>query len=95
MISELIFLAIGQSTCIKPDLHLTLLHKNRSTITIFIALHSWQALQLIVEKALSTTPVPLSLGYSFQRVLECVASGSLLPGNSLQYNRTVDNYRLF
>ena len=37
-----------------------------------------QAMELLVEKALSSTKGPLSPGDAVRRVLECVASGTLL-----------------
>nr|CAB3262648.1 uncharacterized protein LOC100181347 [Phallusia mammillata] len=43
------------------------------------ALSNW-TIELIVEKALGTSPVPISLGSSFLRVLECISAGILLPG---------------
>lgn len=44
-------------------------------------LNDW-TLELVVEKALRTSPVPLSLGGSLQRVFECISSGMLLPGQN-------------
>lgn len=41
-----------------------------------------QAMELLVEKALSSTKGPLSPGDAVRRVLECVASGTLLTGQS-------------
>lgn len=41
-----------------------------------------QALELLVEKALSSAVGPLSPGDAIRRVLECVASGTLLRGQS-------------
>ena len=41
-----------------------------------------QAMELLVEKALSSTKGPLSPGDGLRRVLECVASGMLLAGQS-------------
>lgn len=41
-----------------------------------------QALELLVEKALSSAVGPLSPGGAVRRVLECVASGMLLRGQS-------------
>ncbi|KAM4887304.1 zinc finger RNA-binding protein 2 [Thomomys bottae] len=43
------------------------------------ALPSW-AMELLVEKALSSASKPLSPGDAVRRVLECVATGTLLPG---------------
>lgn len=43
-----------------------------------------QALELLVEKALSSACGHLSPGDGMRRVLECVASGTLLPGQSHQ-----------
>uniref|UniRef100_A0A8C6FXW7 Zinc finger RNA binding protein 2 n=1 Tax=Moschus moschiferus TaxID=68415 RepID=A0A8C6FXW7_MOSMO len=45
------------------------------------ALPDW-AMELLVEKALSSTKGPLSPGDAVRRVLECVASGTLLTGQS-------------
>lgn len=39
-----------------------------------------QAMELLVEKALSSAKRPLSPGDALRRVLECVASGMLLAG---------------
>lgn len=39
-----------------------------------------QALELLVEKAISTSERPMGPGESLRRVFECVASGILLPG---------------
>lgn len=44
-------------------------------------LNDW-TMELVVEKALRTSPVPLSLGGSLQRVFECISSGMLLPGQN-------------
>lgn len=41
-----------------------------------------QAMELLVEKALSSAKGPLSPGDAVRRVLECVASGTLLTGQS-------------
>lgn len=41
-----------------------------------------QAMELLVEKALSSAEGPLSPGDAVRRVLECVASGTLLTGQS-------------
>lgn len=46
------------------------------------ALSAWQAVELLVEKALSSAVGPLSPGDAVRRVLECVASGTLLTGQS-------------
>nr|KAF6402897.1 zinc finger RNA binding protein 2 [Rousettus aegyptiacus] len=46
------------------------------------ALPDW-AMELLVEKALSSAKGPLSPGDAVRRVLECVASGTLLTGQSL------------
>ncbi|CAK8686448.1 unnamed protein product [Clavelina lepadiformis] len=43
------------------------------------ALTDW-AIELLTEKSLCTSPVPLTLGGSFMRVLEVISSGILLPG---------------
>lgn len=43
-----------------------------------------QALELLVEKALSSACGRLNPGDGLRRVLECVASGTLLPGQSHQ-----------
>ncbi|XP_012878077.1 PREDICTED: zinc finger RNA-binding protein 2 [Dipodomys ordii] len=43
------------------------------------ALPAW-AMELLVEKALSSAAKPLSPGDAVRRVLECVATGTLLPG---------------
>lgn len=39
-----------------------------------------QPLELLVEKAISTSERPMGAGESLRRVLECVASGILLEG---------------
>lgn len=37
-------------------------------------------MELLVEKCLSSSDQPLGPGEAFRRVLECVASGVILPG---------------
>lgn len=44
--------------------------------------HTAQAMELLAEKALSSASGPLSPGDGMRRVLECVASGTLLEGQS-------------
>uniref|UniRef100_H2Z308 DZF domain-containing protein n=1 Tax=Ciona savignyi TaxID=51511 RepID=H2Z308_CIOSA len=44
------------------------------------AISDW-ALELLVEKSLRTSPVPMSLGGSLQRVMEVIGSGILLAGS--------------
>ena len=41
---------------------------------------SFQSLELLVEKCLSSAEQPLGPGEAFRRVLECISSGILLPG---------------
>lgn len=50
---------------------------------LFFCPHLAQAMELLVEKALSSAKEPLSPGDAVRRVLECVASGTLLTGQSL------------
>lgn len=40
----------------------------------------WQPLELICEKAIATCNRPLGAGEALRRVMECLASGILLPG---------------
>lgn len=46
-------------------------------------LHSVQAMELLVEKAISSASAPLSPGDALRRVFECISSGILLPGKIL------------
>lgn len=39
-----------------------------------------QAMELLVEKAISSASAPLSPGDALRRVFECISSGILLPG---------------
>ncbi|KAK6644082.1 hypothetical protein RUM43_000347 [Polyplax serrata] len=48
-------------------------------VPIWAPLNSW-AMELLVEKVISSANGPLSLGDSLRRVMEAVASGILLPG---------------
>ncbi|EEB15986.1 zinc finger protein RNA binding protein, putative [Pediculus humanus corporis] len=48
-------------------------------VPIWAPLNSW-AMELLVEKVISSASCPLSLGDSLRRVMEAVASGILLPG---------------
>lgn len=50
-------------------------HDKLHTLLVFL-----QALELLVEKAISTSERPMGPGESLRRVFECVASGILLPG---------------
>lgn len=50
-------------------------HDKSYTLLVFL-----QALELLVEKAISTSERPMGPGESLRRVFECVASGILLPG---------------
>jgi hypothetical protein len=43
-------------------------------------LYSFQSLELLVEKCLSSAEQPLGPGEAFRRVLECISSGIILPG---------------
>lgn len=45
-----------------------------------ITVHCVQAMELLVEKAISSASVPLSPGDALRRVFECISSGILLPG---------------
>lgn len=47
------------------------------------ALLPLQAMELLVEKAISSASAPLSPGDALRRVFECIASGILLPGKTL------------
>lgn len=40
----------------------------------------FQAMELLVEKAISSASAPLSPGDALRRVFECISSGILLPG---------------
>uniref|UniRef100_A0A7N6A3D0 Zinc finger RNA-binding protein n=1 Tax=Anabas testudineus TaxID=64144 RepID=A0A7N6A3D0_ANATE len=42
--------------------------------------HSVKAMELLVEKAISSASAPLSPGDALRRVFECISSGILLPG---------------
>lgn len=46
---------------------------------------SVQAMELLVEKAISSASAPLSPGDALRRVFECISSGILLPGKILYY----------
>ncbi|XP_036384402.1 zinc finger RNA-binding protein-like isoform X1 [Megalops cyprinoides] len=48
-------------------------------VTTWSAFPSW-AMELLVEKAISSASAPLSPGDALRRVFECIASGILLPG---------------
>lgn len=54
-----------------------------------LSLNLWspQPLELLVEKAISTCERQMGVGESFRRLLECVASGILLEGESLTVRR--------
>lgn len=41
-----------------------------------------QAMELLVEKAISSASAPLSPGDALRRIFECISSGILLPGGS-------------
>lgn len=45
-----------------------------------ISVHPLQPLELICEKAIATCNRPLGPGEALRRVMECIASGILLPG---------------
>lgn len=45
-----------------------------------VPLHTLQPLELICEKAIATCNRPLGPGEALRRVMECIASGILLPG---------------
>lgn len=45
-----------------------------------LSLHPLQPLELICEKAIATCNRPLGPGEALRRVMECIASGILLPG---------------
>jgi DZF domain len=57
-------------------------HRNELILSTDL-LVSLQALELIVERCLSRSNGPLSPALALRRVFECIASGLLLPGNSL------------
>lgn len=44
-----------------------------------------QAMELLVEKAISSASAPLSPGDALRRVFECISSGILLPGKTLPH----------
>lgn len=48
-----------------------------------------QPLELICEKAIGTGNRPMGAGEALRRVLECVASGILLPGMRMLLDGTV------
>ncbi|XP_078376532.1 zinc finger RNA-binding protein-like isoform X2 [Oculina patagonica] len=50
-------------------------------IPAFSPLNNW-AMELLVEKALSSSQQPLGPGEAFRRVLECISSGLLLEGGA-------------
>lgn len=52
---------------------------------------SVQAMELLVEKAISSASAPLSPGDALRRIFECISSGILLPGKILflQFTHTV------
>ncbi|XP_028398966.1 zinc finger RNA-binding protein-like isoform X2 [Dendronephthya gigantea] len=56
-----------------------ILRDMRDRLPVFVPLSSW-ALELLVEKCLSSADYPLGPGEAFRRVLECISSGVLLPG---------------
>lgn len=45
-----------------------------------LGVRSLQPLELICEKAIATCNRPLGPGEALRRVMECIASGILLPG---------------
>lgn len=53
-----------------------------------------QPLELICEKAIATCNRPLGPGEALRRVLECIASGILLPGQHLTFRCSLQAYFL-
>lgn len=47
---------------------------------LMLVVNSSQPLELICEKAIATCNRPLGAGEALRRVMECLASGILLPG---------------
>lgn len=49
-------------------------------LVIMMFIFDWQALELLVEKSLSSSEQPLGPGEAFRRVLECISTGLFLQG---------------
>lgn len=49
-------------------------------------------MELLVEKVISSAAGPLSPGEAMRRVLECISTGILLPGQKNTHVKEIDNF---